>query len=82
MTTATKEFTIGLSNIEGCQKYTPRTATVNGVKGRIWTKRTLTNGAWLYQGQQHARKAACETEVTADFWPVDHDAQVAYWNQA
>ena len=64
---ATKEFTIGLSNVEGCQKYTPRAATVNGVAGRIWVKRVLENGAWIHQGSQHVRSAAQEVEVTAAF---------------
>lgn len=64
---ATKEFTLGLSNVEGAQKFTPSTATFNGVKGRIWTKRTLENGAWVHQGKQHVRSAAHEAEVTAAF---------------
>jgi len=80
---ATQEFTIGLTNVEGCQKYTPRAATVNGIKGRIWTKRIHENGAWVHQGQQHVRSAASETEVTAAFASeVDHAAADAYWNQA
>ena len=64
---ATQEFTIGLHNVEGCQKFTPQVATVNGVKGRIWTKRILENGAWIHQGKQHVRSAAHEVEVTAAF---------------
>ena len=84
MTTASKEFTIGLSNVEGCQKYTPRTATFNGIKGRIWTKRKFTNGAWLHEGKQHVRNVANETEVTAAFDGgfADHDIVDGYWNQA
>ena len=65
---ATKEFLIGLSGYDGAQKFTPRAATVNGVKGRIWTKRVHTDGAWLHEGKQHVRSAACETEVTAAFY--------------
>lgn len=64
---ATKEFTIGLTCADGCQKFTPRTATVNGVKGRIWTKRILQSGAWVHQGRSHVRAAATEVEVTAAF---------------
>ena len=64
---ATKEFTIGLPSVDGCQKYTPRAATVNGIKGRIWVKRILTDGAWVHQGSQHVRSAAHEVEVTAAF---------------
>ena len=64
---ATQEFTIGLHNVNGCQKYTPSAATVNGVKGRIWVKKTLIDGSWVHQGQQHVRSAAHEVEVTAAF---------------
>lgn len=64
---ATQEFIIGLHNVEGTQKFTPSAATVNGVKGRIWTKRILQNGAWVHQGKQHVRSAAEEVEVTAAF---------------
>ena len=64
---ATKEFTIGLSNVDECQKYTPRAATVNGVSGRIWVKRIFKDGAWINQGSQHVRSAAQEVEVTAAF---------------
>lgn len=64
---ATKEFIVGLSNVEGAQKFTPRAVTVNGIKGRIWTKRILENGAWVHQGAQHVRSAAHEVEVTAAF---------------
>ena len=27
-------------------------ATVNGIDGRIWTRRDLINGAWVFQGRQ------------------------------
>lgn len=67
MAAANKEFVVGLSNVEGSQKFTPQAATVNGVKGRIWTKRVLQNGAWLHQGKAHVRSAAEEVEVTAAF---------------
>ena len=74
---ATKEFTVG------SEKYTPRAATYNGIKGRIWTKRVLENGAWLHKGKQHVRSAAEEIEVIAAFVPaVDHDAVESYWDQA
>lgn len=72
---ATKEFTIGDT------KYTPRAATYNGIKGRIWTKRTLIDGAWVHEGKKHVRSAAWEVEVTAAFDAneADHDAVDAYW---
>ena len=74
---ATKEFTTGLT------KYTPRAATVNGIKGCIWVKRVLRDGAWVHDGSQHVRSGAQEVEVTAAF-DTDFDANAAqeYWNQA
>ena len=68
---AKKEFILGLSNAEGSQKYTPRAATVNGVKGRIWTKRVLEDGNWIHAGKVHVRNAAHECEVTASFFDAD-----------
>ena len=80
---ATKEFIIGLVSIEGAQKFTPRAATVNGIKGRIWTKRTLENGAWIHQGKQHVRSAAEEAEVTAAFdCEITHHDADAFWGEA
>ena len=80
--TATKEFIIGIANVEGCQKYTPRAATYNGVEGRIWTKRILENGSWVHQGKQFARSSAADVEVMAAFdsQEVDHDSVDAYWD--
>ena len=76
MKAATKEFVIG------SKKFTPRTATVNGVKGRIWVKRILHDGGWVHAGSAHVRSAAQEVEVTAAFESneVDHDAADAYWD--
>ena len=76
MRAATKEF------VTGSQKFTPRTATVNGVKGRIWVKRILQDGGWVPAGSAHVRSAAQEVEVTAAFESneVDHDAVDAYWD--
>ena len=71
MAAANKEFGIGLSNAEGSQKYTPSAATVNGIKGRIWTKRTLQDGCWIYQGQVHVPSNAAEAQVTAAFSDED-----------
>ena len=79
---AIHEFIVGIYKAEGTQKFTPTSATVNGVKGRIWIKRRLTDGAWLHEGKQHVRKAACEVEVAAAFLPADHDAAVTYWETA
>lgn len=81
MTAATQEFIIGSYSGEGSQKFTPRAATYNGIKGRIWTKRILQNGAWVHQGKKHVRSAAEEVEVTAAFDnEIDHNAVDAYWD--
>ena len=79
---ATKQFSLGLTNVEGCEKYTPRAVTYNGVKGRIWTKRILENGAWVHQGKQFVRSDAEKVEVMVAFDSnkIDHDAVDAYWN--
>lgn len=75
MKAATKEFTVGNS------KYTPRTATVNCNKGRIWTERKLINNAWLHNGEIHMHSKASEDEISGAFMPeVDHDAVDDYWN--
>ena len=81
ITAQTKEFIVGLSGVEGSEKYTPRAATVNGIAGRIWVKRILKDGAWIHQGTQHVRNAANEAEVTAAFVEneIDHDSVDAYW---
>lgn len=68
---ATKEFIIGLSNVEGSRKFSPQVATVNGVKGRIWTKRILLDNNWVNQGQQFVRNGAYEVEIDASFDSVD-----------
>jgi hypothetical protein len=65
MTAQKTEFLSTLSGVEGCKKYTPKTATVNGKKGRIWTRRQLIDGAWVHQGQVFVRAAAPEHEVAA-----------------
>ncbi len=69
MKSATKEFTVGYT------KYTPKTATVNGVDGRIWIKRKHVDGAWVHQGMNFVRKAAAEIEVEASFVSdeIDHE---------
>ena len=79
----TKEFSVGLSGQDATVKYTPRPATYNGVKGRIWVRRILKDGAWLHSGSMHIRSAATDTEVMAAFdsQEVDHEATDAYWNQ-
>lgn len=61
MKSATKEFIVGYT------KYTPRTATVNGVAGRIWIKRKLIDNAWVHQGSTFVRKASAEIDVEASF---------------
>jgi len=78
----TKEFIVGLSNVEGAQKFTPRSATVNNVQGHIWVKRVLTDNAWVHQGSQHIRKGADEVEVECAFESaeVSHGAVDAYWD--
>lgn len=48
------------------QKYTPRAATVNGKSGRIWTRRRLVAGGWVYEGSAFVRAAAPEIEVQAE----------------
>jgi len=65
----------GISNTEGCVKYTPQSATVNNVKGYIWTKRVLMDSNWVHKGQQHVRSGAHEVEVTAAF---DSDEEGSY----
>ena len=77
MKAATKEFFIG------SQKFTPRAATVNGLKGRIWVKRILQDGGWVHAGSAHLRSSAHEVEVTAafDLNEVDRDAVMAYWEK-
>ena len=73
MKAAKAEFTVAW------EKYTPRAATYNGIKGRIWTKRIFIDGAWVHQGKQHVRNAAEEVEVMCSFVPaVDHDNN--YWD--
>ena len=82
MNTVNKEFFIGLHNAEGATKYTPKAMTYNGTKGYLWTKRTLTNGAWVHQGKNHVRADASEDEVMCAFMSndVDHDAVDSYWD--
>ena len=63
MTTAKQEF------IVGNEKYTPQAATHNNVKGFIWTKRILEDGAWLHDGVQHVGNRASESTVIASFYP-------------
>lgn len=63
----TKEFVIGSENTEGAQKFTPQSVTLNSVKGRIWTKRILRDGAWLHDGKAFAKAAADQAEITAAF---------------
>ena len=70
MKAATKEFTVAW------EKYTPRAATYNGIKGRFWTKRILENGAWLHHGKRHVRGGAEEIEVMCAFVPdLNYDNQ-------
>lgn len=64
---ASKEFLIGLGGVEGTEKFTPRAMTLNGVRGRHWTRRKLIDGAWVHQGKQFVRRGAAEVEVTAAF---------------
>ena len=69
---AKAEFIVGIQNIgihkiDGAEKFIPQVATVNGVKGRIWTKRLFENGVWFFQGKRHVRSAASEIEVRAAF---------------
>jgi len=54
------EFFIGLSDVEGCKKYSPKAA---GVNGRVWTRHRLKNGKWLHEGKAFVSKAAEEAVV-------------------
>lgn len=58
---ATKEFVVGYT------KYTPRSATVNGVAGYNWMKKKLIDERWVHQEMKFVRKEAAEIEVEASF---------------
>ena len=59
----TTEFTIGFSGVDGSRKYTPKSATVNNRKGRIWTRSIFNSGAWVHDGKVFVRAAAEDIEV-------------------
>lgn len=67
MTKAASTFVIGIEGTEGATKYESKPLTLNGVKGRIWTRRVLKDHAWVLDGQRHIRAGASEAEVCAEF---------------
>lgn len=67
MSKAANTFVIGIESIEGAEKYESKPLTLNGVKGRMWTRRVLKGSAWVLDGQRHIRTTASESEVCAKF---------------
>lgn len=67
MTKAANTFVIGIEGTEGATKYESKPAYVNGVQGRLWTRRVWKDHAWLLNGQRHIRTGASEAEVCAEF---------------